>query len=84
MEIKPTCINCEHYCATIQSAAGGNWHKHDFCILWDTTIPAFTSDDWDDETEVVHWDDIETGLAHCHGFIPRQDGLYTERFKTNG
>ena len=77
MEIKPTCINCEYYCDIIRNS-DCSWHKHDFCTLWDATIPAFTSSPFGD------WDDIETGLAHCHGFRPRQDGIYTERFKTNG
>lgn len=82
-----TCVNCEHYCSEIHSADGGIWHQHDYCTLWNTTIPKFVGESKmgiesiDDDAEI--YDDIETGFARCHGFEPRADGKFTNVFKTN-
>lgn len=86
--IKTTCVNCKHYCSEICSVDDSFWHQHDYCTLWNNPIPKFVGEsrldyDIDDNREDWIYDDIETGLAYCHGFEFRTDGKFTNVFKTN-
>ncbi len=78
LSIRPTCVNCEHYCSAIHSIRGGFWNQPNFCTLWRTAIPTRAT-----LPENSKWDDIETGLAYCYGFTPKSDGNYITEFKSN-
>lgn len=72
MSVIKTCMNCEHYCATM-SDSRTNFHIHDYCIVWRAQIPDNVL--FDREGYVAGYSDIECGLASCWAFEPKQNLL---------
>lgn len=66
--MKKTCMNCIKYHATL-SGENGDFHIHDWCEQWNTTLNAYALADKMDY-ECPFYSDLETGEAFCYMFEP--------------
>ena len=74
-----TCMNCRKYHATLNDEQGHDFHIHDWCEQWNTTLDPFALAD-QFEYNGFYNSDLETGEACCYMFEPAESPAFPDEW----
>ena len=72
-----TCLNCIHYCATLCDPQDSSYHIHNWCKCRQALINTYALADRYEYKSIYH-DDLETGLACCYLFEPKDKPTFPD------